>query len=73
MTAYFKNVVLAKAEVDFFDASFFEANIPLCYLGAVIKNEVNSVSMPVDMRIDPQSLGTFRSIVGKNEESRKPV
>jgi hypothetical protein len=54
MTSFFQNVVLVKAEVDYFDASFFEANIPLCSLGAMIKDHVQSLSMPVDMRIDPQ-------------------
>ncbi len=50
--SYFNNIVLVKAEIEFFDVSFFEANISLCYLGAVIKNHVNSVSIPIDMRID---------------------
>ncbi len=50
--AYFNNVVLVKAEIEYFDVSFFEANIPICYLGAVIKDHVNSVSIPIDMRID---------------------
>ncbi|MHA1689958.1 MAG: B12-binding domain-containing radical SAM protein [Promethearchaeota archaeon] len=50
--SYFKNIVLFKAEGDYFDVSFFEANIPLCYLSAVVKEHVNSVQMPVDMRID---------------------
>lgn len=63
--SYFKNVVLVKAEVDFFDASFFEANIPLCYLGAMIKDHVQSLSMPVDMRIDPQALQHFESALAK--------
>jgi anaerobic magnesium-protoporphyrin IX monomethyl ester cyclase len=54
--AYFNNVVLVKAEVEFFDVSFFEANIPLCYLGAIIKDHVNSVSIPIDMRIDPSPI-----------------
>ncbi|MHA1625352.1 MAG: B12-binding domain-containing radical SAM protein [Promethearchaeota archaeon] len=49
---YFKNIILVKAECDYFDASFFEANIPLCYLSAVIKDHVNYVNMPIDMRID---------------------
>jgi len=52
--SYFKNIILFKAEVDFFDVSFFEANIPLCYLSAIIKEHVNSVEMPIDMRVDPE-------------------
>ncbi|MHA1805480.1 MAG: B12-binding domain-containing radical SAM protein [Promethearchaeota archaeon] len=52
--SYFKNIVLFKAEGDYFDVSFFEANIPLCYLSAVVKNHVNTVQMPVDMRIDQE-------------------
>jgi magnesium-protoporphyrin IX monomethyl ester (oxidative) cyclase len=63
--SYFKNVVLVKAEVDFFDASFFEANIPLCYLGAMIKDDVKSLSMPVDMRIDPDALHHFDQALAK--------
>ncbi len=58
--SYFKNIILFKAEVDFFDVSFFEANIPLCYLSAIIKEHVNSVEMPIDMRVDPEPYGKLR-------------
>ncbi|HME51984.1 MAG TPA: radical SAM protein [Candidatus Lokiarchaeia archaeon] len=63
--SYFKNVVLVKAEVEFFDASFFEANIPLCFLAAMIKDHVHSLSMPVDMRIDPRALQHFEIALAK--------
>ena len=63
--AYYNNVTLVKAEVDFFDVSFFEANIPLCYLGAVIKEHVNSVSIPIDMRIDLNPYEKFEEHLSK--------
>ncbi len=70
--AYFKNVILVKAEGDFFDASFFEANIPICYLSAVIKDHVNSITMPMDMRIDLRPFEKYENYLIKMEkESRK--
>ena len=70
--AYFKNVILVKAEADFFDASFFEANIPICYLGAVIKDHVNSVIMPMDMRIDLKPFEKFENhLVKMKKEGNK--
>lgn len=69
---YFNNVVLVKAEADFYDVSFFEANIPLCYLSAVIKNHVNSVTMPIDMRIDLNPLKKFENhLIKMKKEGRK--
>ena len=68
----FNNVVLVKAEADFYDVSFFEANIPLCYLSAVIKNHVNSVTMPIDMRIDLNPLKKFENhLIKMKKEGRK--
>ncbi len=72
MASFFKIVVLVKAEVDFFDASFFEANIPLCSLGAMIKDHVQSVSMPVDMRIDASALQHFEEALGKMARGGTP-
>ena len=70
--AYFKNVILVKAEANFFDASFFEANIPICYLGAVIKDHVNSVIMPMDMRIDLKPFEKFeKHLVKMKKEGNK--
>ena len=70
--SFYKNVVLMKAEVEFFDVSFFEANIPLCSLGAVIKDHVNSISMPVDMRIDLKPFEKFENHLKKliNQDMR---
>ena len=69
---YFKNVVLIKAEADYFDASFFEANISLCYLGAVIRNHVDSVSIPIDMRIDLNPFKKFEDHLKKlKDEGRE--
>ncbi|HMF30583.1 MAG TPA: radical SAM protein, partial [Candidatus Lokiarchaeia archaeon] len=72
MSSFFNNVVLIKAEVDYFDASFFEANIPLCSLGAMIKDHVQSLSMPVDMRIDPQALKHFDEALAKMARAGHP-
>lgn len=70
--AYFKNIVLVKAEGNCFDASFFEANIPLCYLNAVIKDHVNSVTMPIDMRIDLRPFEKYENhLVKMEKEGRK--
>ena len=63
--AYFKNVILIKAEADCFDASFFEANISICYLGAVVKDYVDSVIMPMDMRIDLEPFEKFENHLAK--------
>ena len=68
---YFKNIILVKAECDYFDASFFEANIPLCYLSAVIKEYVNSVAMPIDMRIDLKPFEKFENYLIQMEKEGK--
>ena len=68
---YFKNIILVKAECDYFDASFFEANIPLCYLSAVIKDHVNYVKMPIDMRIDLNPYEKFEDYLIKMENYGK--
>ncbi len=69
---YFNNVVLVKAEIECFDVTFFEANIPICYLGAVIKDHVNSVSMPIDMRIDLKPYDKFeKHLIRMERENRK--
>lgn len=68
---YFKNIILVKAECDYFDASFFEANIPLCYLSAVIKDYVNYVKMPMDMRIDLNPYEKFENYLIQMEDEGK--
>lgn len=69
---YYNNVVLVTAEIECFDITFFEANIPICYLGAVIKDHVNSVSMPIDMRIDLKPYNKFeKHLLRMKKENRK--
>ena len=67
----FNNVILVKAECDYFDASFFEANIPLCYLSAVIKDHVNYVNMPIDMRVDLKPYEKFEDYLIQMENEGK--